>query len=105
MTYNRLQVWLTTAFCIIAIDLLVFRTGLFWRVRPDFGTDLFDLDNWNLLYNAAHDAETQRAVPAVPSCRHPCERRRRAGSGGVLRSDSCNLVSRREGFAAHRADH
>ncbi len=67
--------WVKVALCLVLLDLLLFRAGLLWRLRQDFGqTEGADFEailgnqNWQFLSAAARDFETHRVPPNEAVC-------------------------------------
>ena len=56
--------WVKVALCLVALDLLLFRAGLLWKINPNFGVGL-GADNWHSLYSAARDVETGGLGPGT----------------------------------------
>lgn len=55
-----IRVWAKVAVGLIALDVLLFRVGIFWKMTPNFGAGL-GADNWAVLYAAAREFETRPA--------------------------------------------
>lgn len=53
------RTWVKVALCLIAIDLLLFRVGLFWHLNPNFGPGMGG-ENWQFLFDAAREFESER---------------------------------------------
>jgi hypothetical protein len=58
--------WGKVLLCFVLLDVLLFRVGLLWKVKPDFGAGTLALD-WRLLYQTAERFETFSSAsrPAV----------------------------------------
>lgn len=61
---SPIWLWVKAFLCLVAIDILLFRVGLVWHARPDFGIGLAG-ENWRLLFAAAREIETRR--PSTPT--------------------------------------
>ncbi len=59
---NPIWIWVKVALCIVGLDLLLFRVGLFWRVTPDFGDNL-SASTWTMVYWTARSLHTHRQTP------------------------------------------
>ena len=56
--------WVKVLLCVVAIDILAFRFGLFWKATPDFGPGLGG-ENWRVLFEAAHEFERRHPIPGT----------------------------------------
>jgi hypothetical protein len=59
-----LRVWLKVVLCLAGIDLVLSQTGLFWKARPDFGSDTPG-QNWSMLFQMARLFERHPHVPSM----------------------------------------
>ncbi len=60
---RALWTWLKVILCLVAIELLLFHAGLFWRVTPNFGGDVLNATTWSQVYIVAREFETKAALP------------------------------------------
>ena len=59
---RALRLWLATGLCLAAVDIVLFRVGLFWWFTPDFGSDA-NWATWAQVYTLAREFETRAADP------------------------------------------
>lgn len=55
-------VWPKVALCLVVLDVILFRVGLFWYARPDFGATLASI-SWSAVYGLARELAVRPPAP------------------------------------------